>query len=298
MCIFIKLYIYIISPMTNTIEISKAFDRVAKQYEKVAIIQQEIGQRLFERLDYLKITPNRVLDLGCGVGQFSQALKKRYPKAQIVGVDLSLQMLSMSKSKQRWRSKWALVGGDIAELPFANESFDLVFSNQAIHWVDKTDKLFSELHRIMAVNGCLMFSTLGPDTFKELAAAFKTIDDYAHVNAFQDMHDIGDCLLREHFIDPVMDMEFLTVLYDSVPVLLQSLKNQGVRNINPKRKQGLSGRHLLEKISHVYQKSEQNGKVPLTYEVVYGHAWRGENKAKTVGGETFVPVNAIKRHKR
>lgn len=282
--------------MSKTVEIGKSFDRVADQYEKAAIIQQEIGQRLFERLDYLKIVPKRILDLGCGVGQFSQALKKRYPKAHIVGIDLSYQMLLMAKSKQSWRTKWSLVGGDIAVLPFADQTFDLVFSNQAIHWVENIDSLFSELYRIMAVNGCLMFSTLGPDTFKELTTVFSHIDNYAHVNTFQDMHDVGDSLLREQFVDPVMDMEFLTIRYPSVIELMKSLKQQGVKNIHPHRKPGLSGRQFLQQITQTYhQQYEQAGKVPLTYEVVYGHAWRGETQSKTVGNEAFVPIIAIKR---
>ncbi|WP_367606003.1 malonyl-ACP O-methyltransferase BioC [Legionella sp. W05-934-2] len=282
--------------MTRNVEIGKAFDRVATQYEKSAIIQQEIGNRLIERLDYLTITPTRILDLGCGVGQFSQALKKRYPKAHIVGIDLSYQMLNVAKLKQSWRSKWSLVGGDIATLPFANESFDLVFSNQAVHWVENVNALFSELHRIMAVNGCLMFSTLGPDTFKELSTVFKAIDDYEHVNIFQDMHDIGDSLLQAQWLDPVMDMEFITAQYASVNDLLKSLKRQGVKNIHPQRKLGLSGRQFLQQLSSLYQQTfAQAGKVPLTYEVVYGHAWRGELKSKTIGQDTFVPIDSIKR---
>ncbi len=281
--------------MIKSIEISKSFGRVAKQYEKAAIVQKEIGHRLFERLDYLKMTPTRILDLGCGSGRFSRALKKKYPKAKIIALDISMQMLQTAKSKQGWRTKWDLVCSDILKLPFANESFDLVFSNQATHWAGNTQILFAELHRIMAVGGCLMFSTLGPDTFKELKTVFKAIDNYAHVNEFLDMHDIGDNLLQGQFVDPVMDMEFLIIRYSSVNDLLYSLKQQGVKNIHPNRKPGLSGRHFLQRISLEYQRQyEQDGKIPLTYEVVYGNAWRAEPKNQKVGNETFVPISAIK----
>lgn len=277
-------------------EICNAFNKHATEYEKVAKVQHEIGERLFERLHYLKISPRYVLDLGCGTGIFTCLLKKHYPQAEIIGLDLAHAMLRESKKKQGWRRKWPLVNGDMAALPFADGVFDLVFANQVIHWSQPLSTVIQELNRVMNVNGCLMFSTLGPDTFKELKQSWLLADNYAHTNDFMDMHDIGDCLLTEHFLDPVVDMELLTVHYTTLKQLLQSLKAQGVRNINQARNEGLTGKKSWQAFESAYQVlCTENGKYPLTYEVVYGHAWKGEQRRLGKGTETFISVSQIRR---
>lgn len=277
-------------------EICNAFSKHAHEYEQAAKVQNEIGNRLFERLDYLKISPRFILDLGCGTGFFTALLKKRYPKAEIIGLDLSATMLHFAKKKQGWFSKWPLVKADMTALPFADGCFDLIFSNQVVHWSPSFATLTNELNRVMNSHGCLMFSTLGPDTFKELKQAWQMADNHVHANTFLDMHDLGDCLLAEHFLDPVVDMELLTVHYESLQQLLQNLKAQGVRNINPKRNKGLTGKQSWQNFESAYQALRTlEGKYPLTYEVVYGHAWKGEQRRLDQGTETFIPVSKIQR---
>lgn len=281
--------------MNPKLEICKAFNLQAIHYEKVALMQQESGTQLIERLDYLKINPEYILDLGSGCGQFTEQLKKKYPKAVVIGVDIAHHMLLVSKKKQHFWKKWPVVNADMNALPFADGVFDLVFSNQVIHWADSIPQLFKELNRVMRVNGCLMFSSLGPDTFKELSAAWSLVDSYAHINPFLDMHDIGDSLLHEQFVDPVMDMDQLTVHYDSLKLALTSLKQQGVRNINPKRRPGLTGKKTWTQFCAAYEsfKTTEN-KYPISYEIVYGHAWKGEKKGLK-NKETSVPLSYIKR---
>lgn len=277
-------------------EISKAFNRHATEYESAARVQYEIGRRLFERLDYLAIKPERILDLGCGPGFFSYELKKKYPKAQIIGLDLAQGMLIQAKKKHRWRRKWALVTADMQRMPFVAGSFDLIFANQVIHWGTSLPSIFRELNRIMSINGCLMFTTLGPDTFKELKQAWSGVNQYAHVNEFIDMHDIGDCLLSEHFLEPVIDMEFLAIHYETLPTLIKNLKAQGVKNINPQKNQGLTGKMAWKKFERNYLSLQTEGKkYPLTYEVIYGQAWKGEQRKTILGTETLIPVSQIKR---
>ena len=274
-------------------EISKAFDSCAEKYEAAAKVQQEIGNRLMERLQYLKITPQRILDLGCGPGTFSRELKLMYPKAHIVGLDLVQGMLIQAKRKQSWRYKWSLVSSDMKSMPFANGLFDLVFANQVIHWGGSMPPLFREINRVMNINGCLMFTTLGPDTFKELKHAWNN-NSYAHVNEFIDMHDIGDALMAEHFLEPVMDMEILSVHYETLAKLLAGLKAQGVKNINPQRNPGLTGRKEWQIFERNYADLRTpNDKYPLTYEVIYGHAWKGEQRKLAKGTETLIPVSQI-----
>ncbi|WP_058474646.1 malonyl-ACP O-methyltransferase BioC [Legionella quateirensis] len=279
-------------------EISKAFSNHAEEYERAAKVQQEIGDRLFERLHYLKIAPQRILDLGCGPGSFSKELSLLYPKAQIIGLDLVPGMLALARKKQTWRRKWSLVAADMKHMPFATGMFDLVFTNQVIHWANPLAQVFREINRVMNVNGCLMFTTLGPDTFKELKMAWSGANHYAHVNQFSDMHDIGDSLMAEHFLDPVMDMELLSVHYETLPKLIAALRAQGVRNINPERNHGLTGRTAWQQFEKNYAGLiADNGKYPLTYEVVYGHAWKGEQRKTDKGIETLIPVSQIRINK-
>lgn len=280
--------------MTVTNEISKAFNKHATEYELAAKVQLEIGSRLLERLQYIKITPQRILDLGCGPGIFSRELALMFPKAQIVGLDLAHEMVVHARRKQRWRRKWSLVTADMKCMPFATGMFDLVFANQVIHWGNPLSEVFRELNRVMNVNGCLMFTTLGPDTFKELKEAWSGVNTYAHVNEFSDMHDIGDCLMAEHFLEPVMDMELLSVHYETLPKLLRSLKSQGVKNINPGRNVGLTGKSSWAQFEHNYASMRTDkGKYPLAYEVVYGHAWKGEQRRTEHGIETRIPISQI-----
>lgn len=276
-------------------EICKTFNTHAPQYEQVAKIQYEIGERLFERLRYLKIKPHYILDIGCGPGFFSQQLKKLYPHAQVVGFDLAYLMLKQAKAKQGWLNKWPLVGGDMTNMPFAGGTFDLVFANQVVHWAPSLPDVMGEINRVMNVGGCLMFSTLGPDTFCELRQAWAKINQYAHTNDFIDMHDIGDILLGERFLDPVVDMEVLMAHYATLPHMLQALKMQGVRNINKKRNPGLTGRTSWRCFEeHFAAFRTEQGKFPLTYEVVYGHAWKGEQRRMGKGTETLIPISALK----
>lgn len=280
--------------MNEKREICNAFNAHAADYEQAAKVQIEIGERLFERLHYLKIQPRYVLDLGCGTGVFSHQLKKHYPQAQIIGLDMSFNMLKHAKSKQSWRRKWDLVCSDMVALPFADGLFDMIFANQVIHWAHPLSAVLSELNRVMNPQGCLMFSTLGPDTFIELRQAFAAADSFAHVNDFPDMHDVGDQLLANFFLDPVMDMEILTAHFTSLPKLLHSLKRQG-RNTSAARNPGLTGKQSWRRFEKAMAAlCTPEGKYPLTYEVVYGHAWKGAQRRTEKGVETSISVAQLK----
>lgn len=285
--------------MTVCDEISKTFNKHAQEYEYSAKAQFEIGQRLLERLQYLNMKPRYVLDLGSGPGSFSGELVKRYPDAHIIAVDRAQTMLIEARKKQGWRRKWSLACADMMHLPFATGLFDLVFANQVIHWSPSLAMLFREINRIMNVNGCFMFTTLGPDTFKELKMSWIGVNTYAHVNEFIDMHDVGDTLMTEYFVDPVMDTEYLSLHYSSLSQLMSSLKAQGVRNINPQRHRGLTGRTAWNHFEHNYQQLRtEQGKYPLSYEVVYGHAWKGEQRKTAQGTETMIPISQINKINR
>ncbi len=276
-------------------EIRNAFNVHAHDYKRAAFVQHEIGLRLLARLDYMLLDPRYILDLGCGPGIFSQSLKQRYPNAQIIGLDFALEMLSVAKESSG-ASEQLLVNADMHALPIADMQFDLIFANQALHWTSSWDFLLRELYRVLAPGGCLMFTTLGPDTFMELRYAFSLADQHAHVNDFMDLHNIGDALLAQGYTDPVVDMEMLTVHYPTLSQLLHSLKDQGVRHINRKRNPGLTGRNAWQRFSTAMNTLQTaDAQYPLSYEVVYGHAWKSGEYEQKNGTETTISMEQMKR---
>jgi len=258
------------------------FERAAASYAKASRIEAEIGSRMLERLDYIKQVPRRVLDAGSGPPQ--RVLRKRYPDADVVALDFALAMLRMGKKKFFERNPPKAVCADLARLPFAAGAFDLVWSNMALHWAADPQAALREIHRVLAVDGLLMFSTLGPDTLGELRKAAG-----GRVHAFADMHDLGDLLLHAGFAEPVMDMERITLVYADGPALLADLRASGQTCAlaapagAPPR--GLSGRAFLAALQAELAalKLAAGGKLPVSYEVVYGHAWKAAPKRSADG---------------
>lgn len=254
-------------------QLRAAFEGAARGYDAAAVLQREIGARLLERLGLTTLQPARILDIGCGPGRQLVTLSKRYPRAQVLGVDLAMSMLAATRRARDWFRRRPLVCADALQLPFAATCFDLVYSNLMLQWCDDLDQVFRELRRVMRTHGLLLFSTFGPDTLKELRSAWRAVDSFNHVNRFIDMHDIGDTLLRAGFVEPVMDMEHITLTYEDVQALMHDLKSIGAHNVTGGRSRGLGGRGRLRKLTQAYGRFHRDGRVPATYEVIYGTAW-------------------------
>ena len=277
--------------------VRRRFDRVAPGYESADALAREVAQRMAERLDLLRAVPARILDAGSGTGHGARLLRQRYPEAAIVEVDLSLEMLRRSVRHGGWlrrgiarmtRQASMRVCADIERLPFATASFDMVWSNFALHWLGSPQAAFGEVYRVLRPGGAFMFSTLGPDTLKELRAAYAQADRHTHVHRFIDLHDYGDLLVHARFADPVMDMEYLTLTYADVRALLRELKASGAGNLDPQRSPGLGGRAALARMERGYESHRREGRLPATFEVVYGHAWRPESERTTADGRAVV----------
>lgn len=253
-------------------QVREAFDRAARGYDAAAVLQHEVGARLRERLELTTVKPVRILDIGCGTGRATRELMRNYRDAQLVAADFAPAMLREVKRRFWFRSP-SLVCADVAALPFADAGFDLVFSNLMLQWCDDLDTCLRELRRVTSAHGLLLFSTLGPDTLKELRAAWAEVDGATHVNGFVDMHDIGDALIRAGFVEPVMDVEHITMTYEDVFALMHDLKRIGAHNVTAGRARNLTGRERLRKLSAAYEKARWNGRLPATYEIVYGTAW-------------------------
>ena len=263
----------------------RAFERAARTYDEAAMLQREVSQRLLERLDLVKLAPAVVLDVGCGTGAGSRALARRYAAARVIGLDIAQTMLQVARQRDAgWRRKLPFlhgnaphyIGGDLERLPLASGSVNLLCSNLALQWCDDLPAAFAEFRRVLAPGGLLMFTTFGPDTLRELRQAFRGLDGHTHLNRFRDMHDIGDELSYAGFSTPVMDMEFLTLTYLDLMSLFRELKAIGAHNVTRGRAHGLMGKRTWQSMLDNYEKLRREGRLPATYEVIYGHAWMND----------------------
>lgn len=285
--------------------VRRSFDAAATTYDEHAFLQREIGDRLLERLDYIKQSPARILDIGCGTGYVTRKMRERYADSKIIGIDLAPQMAraaarqmpqSPALARLLGRSPSnAFICADAEALPFQAETIDFAISNLTLQWCDP-ERVAKEVMRVLRPNGLFMFTTFGPDTLKELRAAFRAVDEAPHVNEFIDMHDIGDVLSHSGFADPVMDQETITLTYAELKAMLRELKGIGAHNILPGRANGLMGKSRWTRLVAAYEQFRHDGRLPATYEVVYGHAWKPEfSKRKTVDGQQAIDLNEFKR---
>lgn len=257
-------------------DVRRSFDRAARSYDANAPLQREVRERLLEKLDLVTLAPRAILDAGCGTGGALKPLAKRFAKAELVALDIAPAMLREARRQKPWFRRLRTVEGNLARMPLEADSVDLVFSNLALQWVTEPDAAFREFRRVLRGGGLLTFSTFGPDTLKELRAAWSAVDGYTHVNRFLDLHDIGDALVRAGFSEVVMDVEHCTLTYAAARDLLRDLKAIGAHNVNAGRAHGLTGRKRFAAFEHAYETFRADGRLPATYEVVYGTAWLPE----------------------
>ncbi len=269
-------------------------------------LRREVSNRMQERLDLVKILPQKVLDAGCGEGVDMRMLKARYAQARVLGIDASALMLALAQGGQlaalpllrRWLYRWSpannadgvvadFLCGDFAALPLPSNAIDLVWSNLALHWHPQPDCVFAEWRRVLRVDGLLMFSCFGPDTFQQLRSAFAEVDNAPHALPFVDMHDFGDMLVNVGFSTPVMDMESITVTYDSVEKLMADVRSWGGNPLSTQRR-GLMGKGAWKKVVDAIEQMRQpDGRIPLTFEIIYGHAFRPVPNL-TASGEAII----------
>jgi malonyl-CoA O-methyltransferase len=271
----------------------RSFERAADNYDQVAVLQREIGRRMLERLELVRLQPRTLLDLGCGTGFTTEDLLRRYPKAAVIALDFALNMLQHARRRGRWLRRPRCLCADAERLPLADGSLDLVYSNATLQWCNDLAGTFRELLRVLRPGGLLMFTTFGPDTLKELREAWSRADHYSHVSGFEDMHDLGDELVRARFADPVMDVERITVTYAEVQDLMRDLKVLGAHNATLQRPRGMTGRSRLAAMIKSYEAYRVAGRLPASYEVIYGHAWVPEQKPLADG--VAVPLETLRR---
>lgn len=284
-------------------EVRRAFERAAAAYDAHAVLQREISDRLMQRLEFLKLTPARILDAGCGTGYGSRSLLRCFPQAELLAMDLAPAMLRLARAQTSWwkrhwqnlrKSAPSYVCGDLERLPFKASTVDFIWSSLAFQWTGDLAATLRELYRIQKPGGAILFATFGPDTLKELRAAFTLVDARRHVSRFTDMHDIGDMLVHAGYQNPVMEMEQITLTYGNLKALMQDLKRIGAHNAAADRPRGMFGRRAWQQLEQGYERYRQDGRLPATYEVVYGHAWVGD-KTRLADGQQIVQFNIQQR---
>lgn len=270
-------------------EVRRAFSRAAAHYDAAAVLQREVCVRMLEKLDCVKLNPARVLDAGCGTGWGARQLNERYRGAEIIALDIAFGMLQAARGTSGWwqklfsGSKQRFLCADVESLPLAAQSVDMVWSSLALQWCNDLPATLAGLHRVMKTGGLLMFSTFGPDTLAELRTAFRGVDGYSHTSRFADMHDVGDMLVGAGFADPVMEMERLTLTYSDVKAVMQDLRGIGAHNATAGRAQGMMGKEKWACVVSNYELLRRDGKLPATFEVIYGHAWKAAPKSVADG---------------
>ncbi len=269
-------------------EVRRAFGKAAAHYDAAAVLQHEVCARLLEKLDYIKTRPMRVLDIGSGTGWGTRQLGERYQDAEVIALDIAFGMLRAARDasgwwRKLWSGKQRFVCADAEALPLAAGSMEVIWSNLALQWCNDLPGTFAELHRVLKVDGLLMFSTFGPDTLAELRTAFHGVDGYSHLLRFADMHDIGDMLGAAGFGDPVVEMEKITLTYTDVKAVMQDLRNIGAHNATAGRATGLMGKGKWARIVQNYEALRRDGRLPATFEVIYGHAWKAPSRKASDG---------------
>ena len=253
----------------------RAFDRAAAGYETRAVLQRTVEAHCLARLDLVRLAPQSILDLGCGPGVAGRALLKRYRGAQVTGVDFAPAMLREARRRRRWFSAQRFVCADAQALPLAADSVDLVFSNLTVQWCNDPAAVLAEAWRVLRPGGLFMFTSLGPDTLRELRAAWRAVDGATHVSAFIDMHDLGDALGRSGFEQPVLDVERFCLTYAG-----RARPGRGPEGHRRQQRHGRSARagspagRPGRPWKRLTKPSRSEGRLPATYEVIYAHAWK------------------------
>ena len=233
-------------------------------------------EELLSRLALTATRPRRVLDAGAATGRASAELARRFRGCRVVSLDLSPARLAAARRSHGRFARRDEVAGDAARLPFRDRVFDMVFANLLLPWFGDPAPVLAEAARVLRPEGLFTFASLGPDSFRELREAWRAVDEEEHVQAFPDMHDLGDALMRAGLRDPVLDVERLTVTYAEPAALWRDLTAAGARNTLAGRSRGLATPARFRRLAEAWERMrDEDGRLPLTLELVYGHCWGG-----------------------
>jgi malonyl-CoA O-methyltransferase len=265
--------------------------RAAAHYDAAAWLPRRVADALVEHLQPVRIRPARILDVGAGTGICTRRLARLYPSARIIAVDCAMPMLRQARGRRpRGFAGRALACGDAEALPLADASVDLLVSSLMLPSCPSPEAALAEFQRVLEPGGLLMFSSLGPDTLRELRASWTAVDAHVHVHAFFDMHDLGDALMRAGLRDVVMDTERITAEYRDVRTLFGELKQLGASNAARGCRAGLTTPARLAAMTAAYERQRRGARLPASFEIVFGHAWRAPSRSVDVSDDALSRV--------
>lgn len=275
--------------------VERSFNRASSQPATSEQWPAKIADELLERLQFFRLEPRVIVDLGCGAGLAAAQLRRRYPRARVLAVDSAFMMARAAQRRQRFWRRYDCVCADGRALPLAAQSVDLVFSNLMLPWCDDPEALFAQVQRVLRPGGLMLFSTCGPDTLNELRSAWASADAASHVSAFADMPQLGAAMSHAGLSEPVMDRELRLTHYPDVRTLMNELRTRGVRHAAADRRRTLTGRARLHHMIDAYESMRTDSGIPVSWEFIYGAGFAGTAKADAAGagGEFAVPVGAI-----
>jgi len=258
-------------------------------------LHEEVAGRMAERLTFIKLQPQRVLDASSALGASAELLRRAYPNAEMLWHEADATLAGrVGERRQRnwWQKLRGAPSGRIDALP-ARPEVDLLWSNMALHACADLPGLLGAWQASIAVGGFVMFSCLGPDSFVELRSLYARNGWGRPAPDWWDMHDIGDLVLKAGFADPVMDQQRLRLTWATPASLLADLRSLG-GNLAPSRFAGLRGRAwkaaLLAQLETL---RDSEGRLALTLELVFGHAFKAAPRL-TVAAETHVSIDAMR----
>jgi malonyl-CoA O-methyltransferase len=245
-----------------------------EEYASAAIVFEEVGNELLARLEWVKLQPQRIVEINCRTGHCTRLLRKRYPDVEIIALDHSKEMLTYASATSQIDCRWVHAPEDNVPLP--DKSIDLVIANLVLPWCSNLENVLREWRRILRPEGLLAFTALGPDTLQELQR------EKIMLSNLIDMHDLGDLILRSGFIDPVMDVEHTILRYREEKKLMRELMTT----------------HMISQPQAEPLTPNPDGNFLVTYEVIYGHAWGPALTAEHVADESGVikiPLSHLRR---
>ncbi len=278
----------------NLRHVRARFDRAAKRFAGADFVHRTAADGLMQRLQPMTVQPRLIADLGSALGAGSKLLARQFPRARILSIDLSVEMLKAAKQQRRWFSKLRELQADATELPLATGSVDFVFANMLLPWINDPPAFFGEVARVLRVDGVFMFSTLGPDSLAEIRSAWNEIDEGSHVHRFPDMHNLGDAVLRANLSDPVLDIDYLSVTYRNTETLFAEMAAAGARNSLRGRRRTLTGTGRMLSFTRQLQERAGGDVIELNLELVFGHAF-GKGPRQPPGEILLAPENIGRR---
>ena len=249
-------------------------------------LHEDVANRMLDRLQWIKLKPGAWANWGAVRGGLKthKKLALKYPESMLFVAETS-SLRAIEATKKIAYPWWSPVGW--GRLPVRFEapppaSVDMLWANMALHEAADPQMLLARWHEALSVNGFLMFSCLGPDTAIELRELYRQLGWPPAGHDLTDMHDWGDMLVQAGFAEPVMDMERITLTFESPVRLLQELRELG-RNFHPARFGALRGRRWkagLEALIDRNLKKDADGRLVITFEVIYGHALKPQPRVK------------------